>query len=156
MEGCHTLYCFAENGNWGLWSEWSSCDATCGGGSRSRERLCDSPAPDKGGKFCLGFGLEVAHCNSVVCKGDFVLKECPQAHLVMLFSLLENGNWGNWGKWSTCSRTCEEGIKMRERSCDSSLPQHDGAVCDGEAFDTTSCDMGQCPSMPFGSNFFGC
>ena len=40
------------DGNWGEWSNWGPCDATCGVGERSRKRSCDNPAPKYGGQKC--------------------------------------------------------------------------------------------------------
>ena len=40
------------NGAWGLWDDWNDCTKTCGGGTQSRNRLCDNPLPDQGGSVC--------------------------------------------------------------------------------------------------------
>jgi hypothetical protein len=39
------------DGQWNLWSDWSECSRTCNG-TRTRFRLCTSPAPDCHGKIC--------------------------------------------------------------------------------------------------------
>jgi hypothetical protein len=46
--------CVAEtdSGEWGAWSGWTQCTSSCGGGTRSRFRFCDSPPPRYGAKFC--------------------------------------------------------------------------------------------------------
>ena len=42
------------SGEWGSWSDWSSCNRTCGGGVRERRRECNEPAPECGGSSCQG------------------------------------------------------------------------------------------------------
>ena len=56
------------NGNWGAWSDFGSCSATCGVGSEKRTRSCSSPAPAHGGKDCDGSADDVRECK---------VKECP-------------------------------------------------------------------------------
>ena len=40
------------DGSWGVWSEWSPCSESCGGGTQSKFRLCNSPPPKYGGLNC--------------------------------------------------------------------------------------------------------
>ena len=42
------------SGEWGSWTEWSSCNTTFGEGVRERRRQCDNPAPACGGAICPG------------------------------------------------------------------------------------------------------
>ena len=42
------------SGEWSSWSDWSSCNRTCGGGVRERRRECNDPAPACGGSSCQG------------------------------------------------------------------------------------------------------
>lgn len=39
------------DGQWNLWSPWSECSQVCNG-TRSRRRLCSSPAPECDGEVC--------------------------------------------------------------------------------------------------------
>ena len=55
-------------GNWGLWSSWTTCIATSGGGSQARTRLCCNPAPVYGGANCVGSGVEFQQCNNQISK----------------------------------------------------------------------------------------
>ena len=71
------------HGSWGKWSDFTNCDATCGGGKQARSRLCNNPSPSNGGSDCLlsdGNGVrekleyDIQICNSNVCPGIIVLK----------------------------------------------------------------------------------
>jgi len=55
------------DGSWGSWTAWSSCSQSCGGGTETRQRLCDSPAPAHGGADCHGDGSEQRQCNTRPC-----------------------------------------------------------------------------------------
>ncbi|XP_046669657.1 uncharacterized protein LOC124360258 [Homalodisca vitripennis] len=56
----------AESGGWGSWTSWTKCTTTCSGGTRNRYRLCDSPPPRYGAKFCEGHALETERCGVAV------------------------------------------------------------------------------------------
>jgi hypothetical protein len=62
------LFISAVDGQWSSWDNWSSCSVTCGGGSQSRSRLCDNPAPQYGGANCSGNGTETQDCNTDPCR----------------------------------------------------------------------------------------
>ncbi|XP_076075711.1 uncharacterized protein LOC143046433 [Mytilus galloprovincialis] len=55
------------NGGWSSYSGWYECSKSCEGGTRSRVRFCDSPAPDPEGQFCIGSDTEVGNCNTDPC-----------------------------------------------------------------------------------------
>jgi hypothetical protein len=61
------MFIYFKDGNWGSWSAWASCSATCGGGTQARTRVCDSPAPLYGGTDCAGSGAESQTCNNAAC-----------------------------------------------------------------------------------------
>ncbi|XP_071502064.1 uncharacterized protein [Diadema antillarum] len=50
---------------WSPWSAWSECHPSCGPGTRSRSRVCDSP-----GNLCPGEGLEEETCELAPCIMD--------------------------------------------------------------------------------------
>uniref|UniRef100_A0A3Q2CT39 Hemicentin-1 n=1 Tax=Cyprinodon variegatus TaxID=28743 RepID=A0A3Q2CT39_CYPVA len=68
MQKCSTVDCPAD-GNWGSWQPWGSCSASCGGGERTRVRLCNSPSPSNGGRPCPGDPTQVSRCNNQACPG---------------------------------------------------------------------------------------
>ena len=51
------------DGQWGLWSQWTPCSKTCGTGVTIRNRYCNNPAPENGGKPCVGDNQESRPCS---------------------------------------------------------------------------------------------
>lgn len=47
------IFCIVINGNWGPWEGLSSCSASCGLGTQTKSRYCNSPNPENGGLACL-------------------------------------------------------------------------------------------------------
>lgn len=83
---------------------------------------------------------------------------CANRKLIMLSISIHaflsvNGGWqitGNWSNWSTCSKTCNGGIRKRARgrSCTNPKPQYGGASCAGSIKEISyeSCNTLMCPS----------
>ena len=55
------------DGEWGSWGSWGTCTKTCGNGTESRSRICDSPAPVNGGLDCVGDAGDFQDCNPATC-----------------------------------------------------------------------------------------
>ena len=55
------------DGGYSVWSDWSECSATCGGGTQSRYRTCTNPAPAYGGADCSGPASETRTCAENEC-----------------------------------------------------------------------------------------
>ena len=60
----------AVDGKWGVFSSWSKCTKSCGGGIQERSRECNNPAPAHGGKNCEGEAKETRACGVVKCPGQ--------------------------------------------------------------------------------------
>lgn len=55
---------------WERWGEWGACNATCGGGQRSRSRRCvDSVSRSEDRSQCTGKDEETEPCNTENCEG---------------------------------------------------------------------------------------
>uniref|UniRef100_A0A665VTB7 Hemicentin-1 n=1 Tax=Echeneis naucrates TaxID=173247 RepID=A0A665VTB7_ECHNA len=68
IQRCSTENCPVD-GNWGSWQPWGGCSASCGGGERTRTRLCNSPSPSNGGRLCPGDSSQLSRCNTKACPG---------------------------------------------------------------------------------------
>ncbi|XP_061184990.1 SCO-spondin-like [Saccostrea echinata] len=121
---CKNVNC-PVNGGFSAWSAWTPCSKKCGGGSRTRGRLCNNPAPKDGGKKCVGSYLQTQTCNSQGC--------------------IVNGAWSSWGSWASCSKTCGTGKQSRSRSCTNPKPSNGGKTCSGLSVDGRYCNTKACP-----------
>ena len=65
----------AVDGGFSDWSEFSPCSATCGNGFQERERACNNPVPENGGKNCSDLGelTERRVCSVMECPGQLTI-----------------------------------------------------------------------------------
>ncbi|XP_074627228.1 uncharacterized protein LOC141885237 isoform X4 [Acropora palmata] len=107
---CYLVDCPID-GNYTAWSNWTTCSATCGEGTKTRTRSCTNPSPLHGGRDCteLGSNIEIKPCKEQNC--------------------LVNGDYGEWSSWSSCSKTCGRGWKKRIRACNDPMPSNGGKDC---------------------------
>ena len=97
------------DGSWGSWSSWSSCSQTCGGGTESRGRLCDSPAPAQGGRHCHGEDSQHRDCLQCKLLSDISLMTTYEVihspfttnHSIVKqicpgYIYVGGGRWGEW------------------------------------------------------------
>ncbi|XP_030052234.1 SCO-spondin [Microcaecilia unicolor] len=85
------------DGAWSPWGSWSTCSESCGVGSRYRLRECSNPAPQNGGRECLGPDQQQRVCHG---------QDCEDAE-----------KWSEWSPWSACSVSCGGGEQIRTRKC---------------------------------------
>ncbi|XP_028290490.1 SCO-spondin [Gouania willdenowi] len=224
VEPCNTVQCPVDGG-WSDWSRWSPCSSQCGSGEQTRDRLCNSPAPQHGGLSCSGPHIQSRDCNSQPCSGvcpqgmvyltsaqcqaqggacprlclDVTSSEvecttgcydgchcpqglflfnsscvsvaqCPCYHQGEIYpagtSLLVDAcnnctctdgrmvcgtrlcpvdcNWSIWTQWSSCSRTCDVGVRRRYRSGTNPAPAFGGLPCSGDRVGIDSCSIEPC------------
>lgn len=118
-ESCNLGPC-PINGNWSEWSSWSNCEGNCnngGTGVMTRNRSCNNPAPQNGGKSCIGDNIEINTCKLNSCVID--------------------GNWSNWSDWSVCNN----GMQERTRQCNNPDPQNGGKNCIGSPIEKKICPV---------------
>ncbi|KAK7100531.1 A disintegrin and metalloproteinase with thrombospondin motifs adt-1-like [Littorina saxatilis] len=85
--------------SWEMWSAWTACSATCGGGQRSRSRRCVdsvSKVEARGDGSCPGLNTRNEPCGRQKCPGPL---------------------WQEWGQWTVCGATCGKGVRSRVRTC---------------------------------------
>ena len=58
---------FITDGGWSGWSAYYACSVTCGGGTQTRQRYCNNPAPLNGGSECQGQDVVFRTCNTHSC-----------------------------------------------------------------------------------------
>ncbi|KAF7236260.1 SCO-spondin, partial [Varanus komodoensis] len=86
------------DGGWGAWGPWSPCTHSCGEGARLRFRECSHPAPQNGGRGCVGRVDQQQRCHGQ--------PDCP-----------EEAAWEGWSPWAPCSVSCGGGEQVRTRRC---------------------------------------
>ncbi|ELT88619.1 hypothetical protein CAPTEDRAFT_51095, partial [Capitella teleta] len=53
-----------------------------------------------------------------------------------------DGFWSIWSQWSTCSASCGQGTRVRQRTCTGQLGN--GRPCFGDAVQPNFCDQAKC------------
>ncbi|XP_071132591.1 sushi, von Willebrand factor type A, EGF and pentraxin domain-containing protein 1-like isoform X2 [Mytilus edulis] len=96
------------NGGWSSYSGWSECSKSCEGGTRSRVRFCDSPAPEPEGQFCIGSDTDIGNCNTDPCP------VCKPYYQIQQFK--NDFNCTIINEHITCIVTCKDGYVF--------LPEH--------------------------------
>lgn len=61
----YLISCIIVDGQWSLWSTWTTCNVTCDGGLTTRYRICTLAA--YGGSDCEGDDRETLECNTHNC-----------------------------------------------------------------------------------------
>ena len=71
-----------NQGSWGKWQHWSTCNVTCGTGIQIRFRDCDSPVDPQEGNDCGTQNNETRTCNA---------DKCPSMINIIPFQILPSG-----------------------------------------------------------------
>ena len=114
---------FTVDGGWSPWTPWTPCSfSSCPEVPNSnRTRACDNPPRLGLGQDCQGDSTEWQPCPA-----------CPE--------------WEQWEPWSSCSVTCGDGSRQRNRS----MTDGSGVGMEGEA-----CNLGECPGKLGDLNMLG-
>ena len=70
------------------------------------------------------------------------------------YIFIANGGWGPYGPYSSCSKTCDGGIKTKTRTCNKPKPFGGGKPCSGSNKSNAVCNMFSCPASPKGIKKF--
>ncbi|XP_078611401.1 uncharacterized protein LOC144881901 isoform X2 [Branchiostoma floridae x Branchiostoma japonicum] len=157
-EFCTLPPCHVDGG-WSAWSEWSVSTSNCGEGKRGRFRTCNQPIPQAHGKDCPGPRLLVQAVTMPCRRGRFIVGDLiaeltddqsrtTSEEMVVFPSFLEIAgeqspdlaDLSDWGQWTSCTRTCWEGSRKRERRCLSNK-----RTCSGDVRDIQFCNVQPCP-----------
>lgn len=120
---CSVFQC-PVNGGFSGWTVWSRCSTSCGGGQRTRVRICDNPYPAFNGTNCSDEDVQQENCNT---------KNCPV-----------DGKFSDWSSWTDCSATCGKGKRVKTRKCNSPRPSHGGRFCVGKTKERETCKNASC------------
>ena len=117
------------NGELGVWSSWSSCSVTCGGGTHDRNRQCNNPPAQNGGLDCTGFGYECTLFIAMIT----LIRQCRNIfiNVTMLFN-----------KYFSCVG----GTQSSTRQCYNPPALFGGQQCAGVDTRTQNCNTHNCPS----------
>ena len=67
-------------------------------------------------------------------------RKAPDTTTVQPTTVMPILGWSSWSQWSECSRTCDYGLRKRQRKCNSE--QHD--ACEGVGMQTEQCILESC------------
>ena len=128
VKNCNSRPCPVDGG-YSEWSSFTSCSASCGYATKTRNRTCTNPEPSCGGNNCSVHGprTETVLCNKTPCP--------------------VHGNYSGWSNFSPCDKTCGNGSKIRRRYCTNPEPRFGGRQCSslGSVAESASCNQFQCP-----------
>ncbi|XP_033725596.1 LOW QUALITY PROTEIN: cartilage intermediate layer protein 2-like [Pecten maximus] len=168
---CNTRSC-PVYGVWTTWAGWTACDVTCGGGTRSRTRVCQQASSSD--LDCIGSSSESQTCSTWSCPGDDLTSfpttndgrvettadptarsqtsrqtsveptaDVTSRLVTTTQTTKSNWIWNNWGAWTSCGATCGTGYHTRYRTC--LRATNSDPICQGEYVQTTTCSLPTCP-----------
>ena len=90
----------SDDGNWGAWSAFSTCSATCGRDAvKTRTRQCNNPAPSPDGRPCEGDAEDSEPCFLQDCPGKSITWLCG-FHAFVCNRVLEDTKNHVWSYFS--------------------------------------------------------
>lgn len=151
--------------SWGTWNQWSDCSHTCNEGVRYRDRSYT------GDECTIVDGHQAEPCYNAPCEKDCVVNGtaydngdvisnctcevcyCTRTGVHCVDNVYENvdGQYSPWSNWSSCTRSCDGGLRTRTRLCDNPPPRCAGASCEGPPIEVDDCnvDVPCCETNPW-------
>nr|XP_043901345.1 SCO-spondin [Solea senegalensis] len=98
--------------------------------------LARCPCYHQGQIYPAGATLLADACNNCTCtNGDMVCGAAPCP---------VDCGWSSWTQWSSCSRTCDVGVRRRYRSGTDPPPAFGGRACRGDRVGMDTCSIEPC------------
>lgn len=116
------------------WSEWSACNAQCGGGVMNRTRTVERP-PANGGAACPPL-VDIKECNLQLCSPDVVLSNWSGMITISGVVLI------SFAAWTPCDATCGPGFQYRHRTVVSGVFRPNSSH---KLEEVRTCDNKPCP-----------
>ncbi|XP_063673990.1 coadhesin-like [Bolinopsis microptera] len=69
IQACNIQGCPVDGG-WTDFGSWTHCTVECGGGTMTKYRTCENPAPENGGAECQGEESKSIGCHEYACESD--------------------------------------------------------------------------------------
>ncbi|XP_069121729.1 LOW QUALITY PROTEIN: sushi, von Willebrand factor type A, EGF and pentraxin domain-containing protein 1-like [Argopecten irradians] len=95
------------HGQWTVWSDWSTCNASCNTGQQMRIRTCSSPPPGPDGNDCSGDDQEIRQCNSEQCPSCISIERL----LLSVWKAVPD-HCVSETDYTRCNLTCEAGYEF--------------------------------------------
>jgi hypothetical protein len=128
------------------WSEWTTCEVTCGGGTISRERYVETP-DICGGATCPSDSemLESMSCNEEACPTPTPTPMPTPEPTAIPTPEPVDCDIGEWSPFGLCTEPCGGGVRTRTRNL--TEPMHGGLACptDPGTFEDENCNDHPCP-----------
>ncbi|XP_019729253.1 SCO-spondin-like [Hippocampus comes] len=98
--------------------------------------LSQCPCYHRGEQYPAGATLPIDACNNCTCTNGEMscgTTSCPV-----------DCGWSSWTQWSSCSRTCDVGVRRRYRSGTNPPPEFGGRPCEGSRVGVDTCSIEPC------------
>lgn len=124
--------------DFGSWTEWSDCSATCGT-QAERTRLKECECPEGSGYNDYSSDTAYDSNNSNECEFGELFTEVENCG----YAACPSSNWSNWSS-SGCSEPCGGGVELLERECIIDGEEVSDDHCIGPSQNMIACNTDPC------------
>ena len=107
-------------------------------------------------KHCHGMGQRTQEVSSTLnlfirypYPGDFLIARTVLFLHLSSSSFSVDGKFSTWSSWGVCSNQCGDGTQTRSRTCNNPTPAHKGNDCQGNAQESQTCKLKECPGNDY-------